>query len=357
MAGELGWNEADPRASLNKLIEWHIQVALDPRVSDRAPAQAVDALTPERIRDLAITHGVIAFHEDPKLTAFAHAVVRAALAAQPAAPVEPGTEDRSHWTARQRLEHGIKGREPWEFVNVGVANLSAVLAELSVDAAAGELVEYQYRMRGDWQTDEQWGEWTKTTKGSYEDYKRTPRNHNWVYEVRELYATPVANAGQAQDENADAEACSSCGLTMGESRTLAALRQQAAQAVAVPDGWRLVPVKPSEAMSQAVFEEMGSPSDWHGMDEAYAAMLAAAPLPQQVAQTDTGIPVSRQTSRDAYLNMTPERRAAFDADMTKLDQRIAEHRRSRDRRTHDEPVAEERRHGDRRHVERRDCED
>ena len=170
-------------------------------------------------------------------------------------------------------------------------------------------------------------------------------------------AAPVANAGQAQDENADAEACSSCGLTMGESRTLAALRQQAAQAVAVPDGWRLVPIEPTKEMIWACDDKWVPRIALPFFVAGYKCMVEAAPLPQQVAQTEDQPTLPHHTSRDAYFKMTPERKAALDADMTQLERRIAEHRKSRDRRTHDEPVAEERRHGDRRHAERRDCED
>ena len=46
----------------------------------------------------------------------------------------------------------------------------------------------------------------------------------------------------------------------------------------VPDGWQLVPTELTEAMGDAIYKELGSPTDgWYGFEEAYSAMLAAAP--------------------------------------------------------------------------------
>ena len=48
----------------------------------------------------------------------------------------------------------------------------------------------------------------------------------------------------------------------------------------VPHGWRLVPAKMTDAMGDAIYKELGSPTDgWYGFDDAYRAMLAAAPSP------------------------------------------------------------------------------
>ena len=46
----------------------------------------------------------------------------------------------------------------------------------------------------------------------------------------------------------------------------------------VPAGWQLVPVALTDAMGDAIYKELGSPTDgWYGFDDAYQAMLAAAP--------------------------------------------------------------------------------
>lgn len=45
-----------------------------------------------------------------------------------------------------------------------------------------------------------------------------------------------------------------------------------------PEGWQLVPVELTEAMGDAIYKELGSPTDvWYGFEAAYRAMLAAAP--------------------------------------------------------------------------------
>ena len=46
----------------------------------------------------------------------------------------------------------------------------------------------------------------------------------------------------------------------------------------VPEGWQLVPVQLTDAMGDAIYKELGSPTDgWYGFDDGYRAMLAAAP--------------------------------------------------------------------------------
>ena len=45
----------------------------------------------------------------------------------------------------------------------------------------------------------------------------------------------------------------------------------------IPDGWVMVPVEPTEEMSQAAFEAAGSPSYWYGFDELWEAAIAAVP--------------------------------------------------------------------------------
>lgn len=52
------------------------------------------------------------------------------------------------------------------------------------------------------------------------------------------------------------------------------------QAEAVPQGWKLVPVKPTEEMLDAG-ADAGNGHDWSGPDVVYEAMLAAAPQPKE----------------------------------------------------------------------------
>ena len=44
----------------------------------------------------------------------------------------------------------------------------------------------------------------------------------------------------------------------------------------MPD-WKIAPAKATDAMAQAAFDEMGSPSDWGGFDAPYAAAIGVAP--------------------------------------------------------------------------------
>jgi hypothetical protein len=67
-------------------------------------------------------------------------------------------------------------------------------ARAAIASQGAEPVEYQYRMRGDWQTDEQWGEWTHCTAAHYESCVKSPHVHNWRYEARKLYTAPPAAA-------------------------------------------------------------------------------------------------------------------------------------------------------------------
>lgn len=52
-----------------------------------------------------------------------------------------------------------------------------------------EPVEYQMRMRPTWEVTS-WSDWKKCSRDSFDDYIKTPKLHDWEYEVRELYTTP-----------------------------------------------------------------------------------------------------------------------------------------------------------------------
>lgn len=122
--------------------------------------------------------------------------------------------------------------------------------------------------------------------------------------------------------------------------------------VAVPAGYALVPLKPTDEMVVAFAEQWYAKRqaiDDPDMAEAYADMLAVAPQPPAVKEAEPLRPAPARTSSDlAYESMSPERRKKLDADMVKLDQQIQDRSRSRERRQHVVPVDVEKRLADRR---------
>lgn len=71
-------------------------------------------------------------------------------------------------------------------------------------------------------------------------------------------------------------------IDAAEKAWKAALAWIAPQGNAAQEGYVLVPVEITDEMEQAIFSELGSPSDWHGFKEAYRAMIAAAPSNKEV---------------------------------------------------------------------------
>lgn len=64
-----------------------------------------------------------------------------------------------------------------------------------------EPVEYQMRMRPTWEVTS-WSDWKKCSRDSFDDYTKTPKLHDWEYEVRTLYTTPPQRTwiGLTEDE-------------------------------------------------------------------------------------------------------------------------------------------------------------
>lgn len=155
-----------------------------------------------------------------------------------------------------------------------------------------------------------------------------------------LYAAPVANAGQA-------------GQWILVSTSLPPNDQYVWASWSGAGNWSHDPkqglARHIAGMGWQPMHSMGW--DWHVTH--WMPLPPAPDAPDQAAQVAQPFP----TSRDAYEKMTPERKAALDADLKGLEQRIESHRRNRDRRTHTEQVEFDRRKGDRRHAERRDAED
>jgi hypothetical protein len=56
-------------------------------------------------------------------------------------------------------------------------------------------------------------------------------------------------------------------------------------AQAIPEGWQLVPVNPTESQRQAMYMAahfdmaIKNPDEWRAVDQSYAAMLSASPKP------------------------------------------------------------------------------
>jgi len=60
-----------------------------------------------------------------------------------------------------------------------------------------EPVEYQMRMRPTWEVTS-WSDWKKCSRDSFDDYTKTPKLHDWEYEVRSLYTTPQPKQEQGE---------------------------------------------------------------------------------------------------------------------------------------------------------------
>lgn len=54
-----------------------------------------------------------------------------------------------------------------------------------------EPVEYQMRMRPTWESTS-FSDWKKCSRDDFDDYTKTPKLHEWEYEVRKLYTSPPA---------------------------------------------------------------------------------------------------------------------------------------------------------------------
>ena len=66
-------------------------------------------------------------------------------------------------------------------------------------AEQAQPVEYQYRMRPDWEP--RWQDWARCSKEVYEDYARLPLHNEWHYEVRALCVAPVPHAQVASERD------------------------------------------------------------------------------------------------------------------------------------------------------------
>lgn len=66
-----------------------------------------------------------------------------------------------------------------------IKEIEELLAQPETDQ---EVVVWQYRTKPNWI--DKWYDWENCSKESYEDYKRVPELHDWLYETREIYIKP-----------------------------------------------------------------------------------------------------------------------------------------------------------------------
>ena len=59
----------------------------------------------------------------------------------------------------------------------------------SMSQSQQEPVEYQMRTRPTWEVTS-FSDWKKCSRDAFDDYTKTPKLHDWDYEVRKLYTTP-----------------------------------------------------------------------------------------------------------------------------------------------------------------------
>lgn len=89
------------------------------------------------------------------------------------------------------------------------ARANAVLMSLCQEAADAlaapvqEPVAYQQRTRPNWMDETCWTPWEDCSKSEAEDCWNRPRVHDWLYEARAIYTTPLAQPAPVQR-------CTSC---------------------------------------------------------------------------------------------------------------------------------------------------
>ena len=204
--------------------------------------------------------------------------------------------------------------------DVQIAAETALLEAISrEEAQTVEPTLYQFRTAPARRDDENlWYAWTDCSAEAAAGYMKTPKLHDWDYEVRELFTRPAPSADvkpasserealiasmEKQRDWAEERDYTSVADSLGRAIDMLAAdapfqpdwvsyRQGVedgkaeAQQVAVPQGWKLVPVEPTDDMCEAAWNSdgvdyVGEYQRIHRADLAYAAMLAAAPQPPQ----------------------------------------------------------------------------
>jgi hypothetical protein len=157
-----------------------------------------------------------------------------------------------------------------------VRAILALATPIAAQPAAAEPVLYQARTRPGWRNATGWTDWENCTPEAAADYERTPVLHDWHYEVRRLYLAAPAQAaapnfGDWWDDYFKRHGKEKAWPVKAAAREAFAF----AQAAAAPEGWKLVPIDPTNRMTfigQGMRYESAN-----SIGAIYAAMLLAAP--------------------------------------------------------------------------------
>lgn len=98
--------------------------------------------------------------------------------------------DALHAMENAMLDRGVHTdpEHPYrQALNFACTARNALRAALEQQA---EPVQYEMRMRPTWEANS-WSNWQKCSKESAGDYIKTPKLHDWLYEVRALYTSPT----------------------------------------------------------------------------------------------------------------------------------------------------------------------
>jgi hypothetical protein len=75
------------------------------------------------------------------------------------------------------------------------------------------------------------------------------------------------------------------GALLRQAAALASRQDQQGQAWQAPEGWKLVPVEPTDAMLDEGVHQVYEPTNRNDLERAWSEMVAAAPLPHASKET------------------------------------------------------------------------
>ena len=106
--------------------------------------------------------------------------------------------DALHAMENAMLDRGVHTdpEHPYrQALNFACTARNALRAALEQQA---EPVQYEMRMRPTWEANS-WSDWQKCSKESAGDYIKTPKLHDWLYEVRAIYTSPTQRKPLSED--------------------------------------------------------------------------------------------------------------------------------------------------------------
>ncbi len=98
----------------------------------------------------------------------------------------------------------------WTHSDLTVTAAETLRAKLS--APEPEPVAWQSRMRPDWE-ENGWTQWKDCPKEQADNFWKTPRLHDWVYEARALYTAPPQREWQGLTDE-DLSVCDEDGVIL-----------------------------------------------------------------------------------------------------------------------------------------------